>query len=53
MAKELELNNDLLKRYGPNLNYTPPGGWEKIVALRPKSLSRPTAVSVASNAAFN
>jgi assimilatory nitrate reductase catalytic subunit len=38
MAKELELNNDLLKRYGPNLNYTPPGGWEKNSRTAPEKL---------------
>lgn len=38
MAKEAALTDDVLDRYGPNLNYTPPGGWEKVNRTGPEKL---------------
>ena len=38
MAKEPILTEELLARYGPNPNYTPPGGWEKNNRTGPEKL---------------
>ncbi len=38
MPKEPTLTEDLIDRYGPNLNYTPPGGWERNNRTGPEKL---------------
>ncbi len=38
MAKEPALTEELVQRYGPNRNYTPPGGWEKVNRTGPEKL---------------
>ena len=52
MAKAAAVSLDELDaRFGPHLNYVPPGGWAENRGDRPTAWSRRTAASAASSAA--